>query len=113
LKLLQALIRMAHPTLVRRLQRHWAGTRPDLVVSLIPNFNRALFAALAQARPGVPYATVLTDLADHPPHFWIEGDQPQHFVCGTPRAVRQALAAGHAPGRVHATSGMILRPEFY
>jgi len=113
LKLLQALIRMAHPTLVRRLQRHWAVTQPDLVVSLIPNFNRAMHAALTLARPGVPYATVLTDLADHPPHFWIEPDQTQHFVCGTPRAVRQALAAGHASERVHATSGMILRPEFY
>lgn len=113
LKLLQALIRMAHPTLVRRLQRHWALTRPDLVVSLIPNFNRAMFDALALARPGVPYATVLTDLADHPPHFWIEPRQPQHLICGTPRAVRQALAAGHAPERVHATSGMILRPDFY
>ncbi|MGV3497281.1 MAG: glycosyltransferase [Hydrogenophaga sp.] len=113
LKLLQALIRMAHPTLVRRLQRHWALTRPDLVVSLIPNFNRAMFDALALARPGVPYATVLTDLADHPPHFWIEPRQLQHLICGTPRAVRQALAAGHAPERVHATSGMILRPDFY
>lgn len=113
LKLLQALIRMAHPTLVKRLQAHWLVTRPDLVVSLIPNFNRALFDALALARPGVPYATVLTDLADHPPHFWIEPGQAQHFVCGTPRAVRQALAAGHAPERVHATSGMILRPDFY
>jgi hypothetical protein len=113
LKLLQALIRMAHPTLVRRLQRHWALTRPDLVVSLIPNFNRAMFDALALARPGVPYATVLTDLADHPPHFWIEPRQPQHLICGTPRAVRQALAAGHVPERVHATSGMILRPDFY
>lgn len=113
LKLLQALIRMAHATLVRRLQRHWAVTQPDLVVSLIPNFNRAMHAALTLARPGVPYVTVLTDLADHPPHFWIEPDQPQHFVCGTPLAVRQALAAGHASERVHATSGMILRPEFY
>lgn len=113
LKLLQALIRMAHPTLVRRLQRHWLATWPDLVVSLVPNFNRAMFDALALARPGVPYATVLTDLADHPPHFWIEPDQTQHFVCGTPRAVRQALAAGHAPERVHATSGMILRPDFH
>ncbi len=113
LKLLQALIRVAHPTLVKRLQAHWATTRPDLVVSLIPNFNRALFESLALARPGVPYATVLTDLADHPPHFWIEPGQAQHFVCGTPRALQQALAAGHAPGRVHATSGMILRPDFY
>ena len=48
-------------TLVRRLRAHWAATQPDLVVSLIPNFNRALFDSLAQERPGVPYVTVLTD----------------------------------------------------
>ena len=113
LKLLQAAIRLAHPTLVRKLQAHWSATQPDLVVSLIPNFNRALFQGLAQARPGVPYATVLTDLADHPPRFWIERGQRQHFICGTPRAQAQALAAGHAPERVHATSGMLLRPDFY
>lgn len=112
LKALQAFIRLSHPSLVRKLQRHWLQTRPDLVVSLIPNFNRALFESLATALPGVPYVTVLTDLADHPPHFWIER-QAQHFICGTPRAVQQALAAGHDPSRVHATSGMILRPEFY
>lgn len=113
LKALQAFIRLAHPSLVRKLQRHWLLTRPDLVVSLIPNFNRALFESLAAALPGVPYVTVLTDLADHPPHFWIERHQAQHFICGTPRAVEQALEAGHDPTRVHATSGMILRPEFY
>lgn len=113
LKILQGLIRLAHPALVRKLRRHWQRTRPDLVVSLIPNFNRALYQSLAAALPGVPYATVLTDLADLPPHFWIERDQPQHVVCGTARAVQQALAMGHSADRVHATSGMILRPEFY
>jgi 1,2-diacylglycerol 3-beta-galactosyltransferase len=113
LKLLQGLIRLAHPMLLRQLQQHWLQTEPDLVVSLVPNFNRAMFQSLASALPGVPYATVLTDLADVPPNFWIERHQPQHFVCGTPRAVEQALAQGHAPDRVHATSGMIIRPEFY
>ena len=113
LKLLQGAIRMAHPTLVARLGAHWSRTRPDLVVSLIPNFNRAMFDGLAQARPGVPYVTILTDLADHPPHFWIERGQVQHLICGSQRAVAQACAAGHSPLRVHATSGMILRPDFY
>lgn len=113
LKLLQGLIRLAHPTLVNRLRAHWAHSRPDVVVSLIPNFNRALCQSLAQALPGVPYVTVLTDLADFPPHFWIESGQVQHFICGTQRAAEQALAAGHPPEHVHATSGMILRPDFY
>ncbi|MCW5652956.1 glycosyltransferase [Hydrogenophaga sp.] len=113
LRVLQTLIRVAHPALVRRLRQHWLRTEPDLVVSLVPNFNRALYQSLASALPGVPYATVLTDLADVPPRFWIEREQPQHLICGTPRAVAQALAMGHAPARVHATSGMIIRPEFY
>jgi UDP-N-acetylglucosamine:LPS N-acetylglucosamine transferase len=63
--------------------------------------------------PEAPYVTVLTDLADHPPHFWIERGQDQHIVCGSAHAVEQALAMGHPPGRVHATSGMVLRPQFY
>lgn len=113
LKLFQALIRLAHPTLVRRLRQHWLRTEPDLVVSLVPNFNRALYQSVAQALPGVPYVTVLTDLADYPPRFWIERDQCQHFICGTPKAVAQARAMGHPAHRVHATSGMILRPAFY
>jgi len=113
LKLLQAVIRLAHPRLVRSLQQHWLRTEPDMVVSVVPNFNRALYASLTSALPGVPYATILTDLADYPPHFWIERGQAQHFICGTPKAVAQAYAQGYGPEQVHATSGMILRPDFY
>lgn len=113
LKLLQGLIRLAHAPLVQRLARHWQVSRPDMVVSLIPNFNRALHDSLAQARPGAPLVTVLTDMADHPPNFWIEPGLDQHLVCGTEHAARQALAAGCAPRHVHRSSGMILRPDFY
>ncbi|MFN7572783.1 MAG: glycosyltransferase [Betaproteobacteria bacterium] len=113
LKLLQGTIRLAHGALVRPLQQHWLATEPDLVVSLIPNFNRALYDSLASTLPGVPYVTVLTDIADHPPNFWIEPDQDQHFVCGSARAVEQAQALGYGRERVHRVSGMILRPDFY
>ncbi len=113
LKLLQAVIRLAHPVIVQRLERHWRDTAPDMVVSLIPNFNRALHDSLALARPGVPFVTVLTDMADHPPSFWVEPSTTQHLVCGTEHAVAQALAAGCRPQRVHRATGMILRPEFH
>lgn len=113
LKLLQGLIRLSHGSLVQRLARHWQATQPDLVVSLVPNFNRSLHDSLALARPGVPFVTVLTDMADHPPNFWIEPGLCQHLVCGTAHAVAQALAAGCEPQRVHRSSGMILRPEFH
>jgi len=113
LKLLQGMIRLLHPKLTRQLRQHWLRTGPDIVVSLVPNFNRALHDSLDSALPGVPYVTVLTDLADLPPHFWIEPGQQQHFICGTPKAVEQARAQGHGDDCIHATSGMIIRPDFY
>jgi UDP-N-acetylglucosamine:LPS N-acetylglucosamine transferase len=113
LKVFQGAIKLAHNTLVQRLRLHWLKTEPDLVVSLIPNFNRQLCESLSSALPGVPYVTVLTDMADHPPSFWIEPTQPQHVVCGTAHAAEQARAAGCPAERVHRVSGMILRPSFY
>jgi hypothetical protein len=113
LKVLQALIRLSHRSLTSQLERYWHKTKPDMVVSLVPNFNRAMYQALDVARPQVPYVTILTDFADSPPHFWIEPQQGQHLICGTAKAVGQARAAGHADGRIHAASGMIIRPDFY
>ena len=113
LKIFQALIRLSHKSLTAQLARHWRKSKPDLVASLVPNFNRAMYQALAIARPRAPYVTVLTDFADLPPHFWIESHQAQHLICGTPRAVAQAYAAGYDERHVHATSGMIIRPDFY
>jgi UDP-N-acetylglucosamine:LPS N-acetylglucosamine transferase len=113
LKVLQALIRLSHRSLTSQLKRYWHKTKPDMVVSLVPNFNRAMYQALGVARPQVPYVTILTDFADSPPHFWIEPHQVQHLICGTAKAVAQARAAGHADARIHAASGMIIRPDFY
>lgn len=113
LKLLQAAIRLGHGAMVRQLAPFWAERRSDLVVSLIPNFNRALYQAVRTGSPGTPYVTVMTDLADLPPNFWIEPGQDQHMVCGTAHAAAQARAAGYTGERVHEVSGMILRPDFY
>ena len=107
------MIRLGHDSLLRKLQQHWLVTEPDLVVSLVPNFNRALYESVSTTLPGVPFVTVLTDMADLPPHFWIEPNQRQHLVCGTARAVAQARAAGYADRQISPTSGMILRPDFY
>ena len=112
LKVMHAVIGLYHPAQVRLLESMWRGTTPDMVVSLVPNFNRSMCEALRSARPGTPYVTVLTDLADYPPHFWIER-QEQWLICGTPKAVEQACALGHARERVLAASGMILNPRFY
>ncbi|HEX5227959.1 MAG TPA: glycosyltransferase [Bryobacteraceae bacterium] len=106
--LMHGLIRLYHSGQVRLLNEFWKQGERDLVVSLIPNFNRALRESL----PTTPLVTILTDLADYPPHFWIER-QEQYLICGTERAVEQARALGHPDEHVFRTSGMILRPSFY
>lgn len=113
LKFMHLVIRMNHGPMFRLLKKHWEDTRPDLVVSLIPNFNRVIFDSLRAALPPVPYVTILTDFADYPPHFWVERGQDQFFICGTEKAVEQVRGMGHPAERVLRASGMILRPKFY
>jgi 1,2-diacylglycerol 3-beta-galactosyltransferase len=105
-------IRLFHARQVRLLERFWRESRPDMAVSLVPNFDRALGESLRRALPGAPLVTILTDIADYPPHFWMER-QEQDFICGSDKAVGQALAMGHPAARVHRVSGMILDPRFY
>lgn len=112
-KFLHAVIRVYHRSTVRLLTEYWRGAKPDIVVSLIPNFGRALYQSLKAALPETPLVTVLTDFADFPPHFWMERGQDQYYVCGTERAVSQARALGYAEDRIFPASGMILRPKFY
>ena len=112
LPIMQQIIRLNHHPSVQLLANFWRSRQPDMVVSLVPNLNRALFEGLELAYPRTPYVTILTDLADYPPHFWMER-QDQYFICGTPYAVQQAQKIGASPSRVVNVSGMILRPDFY
>ena len=113
---MHAMIRLFHRDEVRVLARHWGASPPDMVVSLIPHYNRAIRQALDQVSrgtgPAPPLVTILTDIADHPPHFWIER-QDQYVVCGSARAEQQARALGLPDSRVLRVSGMILNPKFY
>jgi len=111
-RVLQAAIRLLHGKQVQLLEEGWRQRRPDLVVSVVPHFNRALAESLRRAWPATPFVTILTDFADYPPHFWIE-PQEQFFICGTERAAAQAREAGIPDDRISQTSGMILHPQFY
>ncbi len=113
LKVLQAMIRMGHPAMLRKLEQYWRDHTTDLVVSLVPNFNKVLNLSVKKSMPTVPYVTVMTDMADYPPHFWIEPGLDQHLVCGTARAVLQAQEAGYSNKEISQTSGMILKPAFH
>jgi len=112
LKVLQFTLRLYHRSTVRVFEKLWTKAQPDMVVSFVPHFNRAMCESLNTVFPGRPFITILTDIANYPPHFWMER-QDQYFICGSDRAVAQAKALGHPDDRIFRGSGMILHPRFY
>jgi hypothetical protein len=132
LVVLKATIHLYHSPIVKLLRDYWAEHPADMVLSVIPHFNREIAASLrpdgSQARhahsfakdanvwrtqPSVtPFVTLITDLADYPPHFWMERES-EFIIAGTDRARQQALAIGLNADHIFQTSGMILKPSFY
>jgi Glycosyltransferase family 28 C-terminal domain len=112
LPVMHLLIRLTHRWQVRVLEAHWRDHPADMVVSVIPHYNRALRQAFERACPGRPFVTIMTDIVDYPPHFWIE-NLDQYLICGSERARQQALYLKVPEQRVLAMSGMILHPRFH
>jgi hypothetical protein len=117
LLVLQGTIRLYHAPIVKALRGYWAEHPTDLVLSVIPHFNREIAESLrpvGRTTPAArtPFVTLITDLADYPPHFWIEPES-EYIIVGTERARQQALTMGHPADHIFQTSGMILKPRFY
>ena len=122
LLVLQATIHIYHSPIVKALRTYWAEQPADLVLSVIPHFNREIAERLkapsARLRnreisgTRIPFVTLITDLADYPPHFWIERES-ECIIAGTERARQQALTIGLPAEHIFRTSGMILKPKFY
>jgi UDP-N-acetylglucosamine:LPS N-acetylglucosamine transferase len=113
LRVLQWTIRIFHGPLVRLLEGFWKEHPADLLISVIPHFNREIAESWEKVYPGRPFVTVITDLADFPPRFWIEPAKNQIVIAGTEQAVEQARGFGKDDAHVIGVSGMVLRPEFY
>jgi len=113
LRVLQLTIRLFHGPMVRLLEEFWREHPADLLISVIPHFNREICESWNAVYPGRPFVTLITDLADFPPRFWIEPLDEQYVIAGTERAVAQARAFGHDEAHIFQASGMILRPDFY
>ncbi len=113
LRILQLTIRIFHKPLVRLLANHWRKHPADLLISVIPHFNRQIAESWHSVYPGRPFVTIITDMADFPPRFWIEPIAEQIVVAGSERAEEQARNLGKTERNLFRASGMILRPEFY
>ena len=113
LRVLQLTIRIFHKPLVKLLANYWRENPADLLISVIPHFNREIAESWTSVYPGRRFVTIITDLADFPPRFWIEPMAEQIVVAGSERAAQQARDFGKTEKNLFCASGMILRPEFY
>src|SRR5437773_3131392 len=113
LGVLQLTIRIFHRSLVSLLEKFWRENPADLLISVISHFNRQICESWSKVYPGRPFVTIITDLADFPPRFWIEPINEQYVIAGTEKAAEQARSMEHDDAHIFLTSGMILRPDFY
>jgi len=113
LRVLQLTIRIFHRPMVKLLANYWRAHPADLLISVIPHFNREIAESWTSVYPGRRFVTIITDLADFPPRFWIEPIVEQIVVAGSDRAAQQARGLGKTEKNLFQASGMILRPEFY
>ena len=72
LRILQSAIKLFNKRIEDAIFDFWLKRGlSDLVVSVIPNFNKQLYNGIKRAYK-IPYVTVMCDLADCPPHFWMD-----------------------------------------
>ena len=76
---------------------YWAQNPTDLVLSVIPHFNRCLAQSIRHEMPNAAFVTLLTDLADYPPNFWIVPES-EFIICGSQRAKAAGACHGTSQG---------------
>ena len=99
---------------VRVLRQHWSACPPGHGGLADPALQpRHQAGPGPRVCPGTPLVTILTDIADYPPHFWIER-QDQYVICGSePRRGAGARALGFPKARMMRSLRHDLNPQFY
>lgn len=112
MRLNKFLVKINYQAGLKIFTKYWHQHQPDLVVSVMPLYNKGLYESLQIAKPGTPYVTVLTDFADCPPNFWFDPEAKNTVVCGTSRAVEQARSLQLSSNRIIKSSGLVIHPSF-
>lgn len=113
MRLNKLLVKLNYEMGVRICAQRLREQQPDLIVSVMPLFNKMIWESVQRTSPDTPIVTVLTDFADCPPHFWFEPKTGNYFICGTDKAVAQARSLGVKPEQIIQTSGLVIHPNFY
>ena len=104
-------IQLMHKLWRKQLAAYWQQQQPDLVVSLMPLFNKVIKESVELACPNTPFITSVTDFADCPEHFWIERQQ-QLMICPSKVVAQQAKSMGYSESDLFHTSGVVIHPRY-
>lgn len=113
MRLNKFMVRLNYEVGCQFFEQHWRKQQPDVVVSVMPLYNKGLSESLQKAKPGTPYVTVMVDMADYPPAFWMEPEADCYTLCPTEKAMSQGRELGIKDERLAKLSGMIIHPKFY
>jgi 1,2-diacylglycerol 3-beta-galactosyltransferase len=107
--ILHKIINSLHDKIVAKIIDYYSQHDTDLVVSLIPNFNRQIFEAVDIF--GIPFVTIILDMVDCYENFWIER-QNQYMIVGNSQSYYQAIKKIKTEN-VFQVRGQIVHPKFY
>jgi Glycosyltransferase family 28 C-terminal domain/Monogalactosyldiacylglycerol (MGDG) synthase len=113
MRLNKFLVKLNYQAGLEFFEQYWRENPPDLVVSVMPLYNKGLSESLQRAKPGTPYVTVPVDFADYPPAFWYEPETDNYTVCPTEKAIQQARSLGVKEELIVPSSGLVIHPRFY
>src|SRR5260370_4053444 len=111
LRVLQATIRLFHGPLVKLLEKFWREKPADLLISVIPHFNRQICESWTNVYPGPPFVPIITNLADFLPRFCIQPIKDQYVIAGTEKTAEQPRPMVHNDPHIFQTLELIFHPH--
>lgn len=98
---------------IRQLSTFWQETPPDVVISVTPMYNPALYASVRLVNPSAVCITIPVDFEEVKPRYWFTPRVEQYYLNGTDRLYQQARKAGVPDGQNYRVAGMVVDPLCY
>lgn len=98
---------------IAKMAAFWAAAPPDLIVSVTPMYNPALYRSVRLVNPEAVCVTIPVDFDEVKARYWFTPKVEQHYLNGTARLAEQAKTAGVPASHNHRISGMIVDPDCY
>lgn len=85
----------------------------DIVLSTVSLLNRALCTSIKRANDKIIYITLVCELSECTPDYWVPPGLDQHLIVGNNRMVDIAKINKYQKDRIHKTTGLVAHSAFY